>query len=656
MKRTVGFHKKVLQAVFGIWIFFVGTGLFFSGCADAEKGGSLAQLCQSVFPKSRLFMAVDGFDGFCTEIKQQTEAFYAEAIRRYETYIPDMEEALLAYRENKDYTVQYAAYDRYFYCDAFCLPEGTITILAKNNICQGCRMNLHCKEGDTEITRNDKDALYREILCEYYEIGDIRYFSYADSLAENAECIIPNFMCMTELDNVYGIDKEKESCTVYLQTFYDMTDFFWEAEVSGPVREYIEIDGSLYRIDRSHKALFPVNEPSCTLPTGTPASVDYIYQNFIYSQKELCQSVLYETAVSEKDVEEILPAGYKMLWNNYTVGDMDGDGILDILAVICPMLDSYAYKGSYGEDSPYRLVPEYFYQELWFFAGQPDGSYQGECLSDSIVGDDTYTLTDITAFDGGFFMEYFVGRAPFEMKLYKIVYEGGEWRLAKQFGNDSYSTPESFWIYTEDILNANEPYCVSVKDFVNERYAFLLRYSYADYGCLFVVAEETRKEHVYETLQHEIDNLFQAMEELDECHDALLESNVIFLNSRVAVVSFRFFDETEEGLDVFRYLPVSIDLQTGEKIDFRDYITAGELKELLACTNPYCKTAENLTLFDCYDDYETLLKAGEDSIALCLVHEGLLVFNGKEGWPVCCLIPRIKLIDSPLAVFWDDWQ
>ena len=134
-------------------------------------------------------------------------------------------------------------------------------------------------------------------------------------------------------------------------------------------------------------------------------------------------------------------------------------------------------------------------------------------------------------------------------------------------------------------------------------------------------------------MQHEIDNLFQAMEELDECHDALLESNVIFLNSRVAVVSFRFFDKTEE-----------------------DYITAEELKELLACTNPYCKTAENLTLFEFYDDYETLLKAGEDSIALCLVHEGLLVFNGREGWPACCLIPRIKLIDSPLAVFWDDWQ
>lgn len=233
MKNIIVYHKKALQIAVGIWIFFVGAGLLFSGCADAEKGGSFAQLCQSVLPKSRLFMAVDGFNGFCTEIKQQTEAFYAEAVRRYETYIPDMEEALLAYRENRDYAVQYAAYDRYFYCDAFCLPEGTITILAKNNICQGFRMNLHCKEGDTEITRNDKDALYREILCEYYEIGDIRYFSYADSLAENAECIIPNFMCMTELDNVYGIDKEKESYTVYLQTFYDMADFFWEAEVSG---------------------------------------------------------------------------------------------------------------------------------------------------------------------------------------------------------------------------------------------------------------------------------------------------------------------------------------------------------------------------------------------------------------------------------------
>jgi len=73
MKNIIVYHKKALQIAVGIWIFFVGAGLLFSGCADAEKGGSFAQLCQSVLPKSRLFMAVDGFNGFCTEIKQQTE-------------------------------------------------------------------------------------------------------------------------------------------------------------------------------------------------------------------------------------------------------------------------------------------------------------------------------------------------------------------------------------------------------------------------------------------------------------------------------------------------------------------------------------------------------------------------------------------------------
>lgn len=119
---------------------------------------------------------------------------------------------------------------------------------------------------------------------------------------------------------------------------------------------------------------------------------------------------------------------------------------------------------------------------------------------------------------------------------------------------------------------------------------------------------------------------------------------------------FEFEDRTSEDISVNRFLPISIDLQTGEIIDFRDYITAEELGRLLACTNPDCKSAENLALFDLYDDYETLLKAGGDSMTLLLVHEGLLILNTDAYRSNFCLIPRCRLLDSPLAVFWDDWQ
>ena len=652
-------------------VVFLCAGLSLFGCAatTTPKGSRITTSAVSTWRNSGTQNFFIGLAEFRSETEARAAALYTEAAERYEAFVPTIEEALSAYREDRDFKVDYAAYDRYFYFDSFSLPEGTVAILSRDNTCMGFRMNLRCREGfdgGIILSRYEAESFTapdREIACEYYEIGDIRYFSYADSYVSDTAFSIPNFMCMTEMEDLYEIDKNKESYTVYRQEFNPFGEqfFFWEAEVKEPLREYIEMGGSLYRIDREHKALFPINAPERTLPSGTPALADYVYRSWLCKQKELCQNLLYKMAVSVEDVEAVLPDGYMLRWSDdYTVSDLNGDGILDILALICPVLEQYDTKNSYyAEDSPYRKVPEYYYQELWLFAGQPDGSFLGECLmdSDSLVWDDTYSLTDITGFTGGFLMEYFVGRAPFETILLKFVYDSGEWKLVTQYGNDSYSTPAGFYEYTEDILTAEELYKVSVSDYVNEQYAALLwEYGYEDYGSLFRLPDEDSVQRINEDLRGEMDKLFGAMGTLNECHDVLLQNNFIFLNSRVAVLEFRFADKAPKDVSVNRYLPVSIDLATGEIIDFRDYITAEEISRLLACTNPDCKTKENLALFDLYDDYETLLKAGGDSMTLLLVHEGLLILNAGEYWPDCCLIPRCRLFYSPLAVFWDDWN
>ncbi|MBD5478897.1 MAG: hypothetical protein HDR14_06340 [Lachnospiraceae bacterium] len=660
MSKAGSSIKKAAKAA--LWMALLCTGLSLLGCAAASKGSSVTASVASAWQNSgtqNIFTVLAEFE---SETEAAAETFYAEASERYEACVPALEEALSAYREDRDFTVDYAAYDRYFYFDSFSLPEGTIAILSRDNTCMGFRMNLRCREefdgGIISSTLPD-----REILCEYYEIGDIRYFSYVDSDLSDTAFSIPNFMCMTDMEQIYAIDKEKESWTVYRNEFnpFGEQGFFWEAEATGLLREYIEMSGSLYRIDREQKALFPVNAPEWTLPSGTPALADYVYRSWLYKQKELCQNLLYKVAVSAEDVEAVLPDGYMLRWSDdYTVCDINGDGTLDVLALICPVLEQYDTQNSYyAEDSPYRKVPEYYYQELWLFTGQPDGSFLGECLMDSdlVVWNDTFSLTNITGFPGGCFMEYFVGRSPFETVLFKYVYDGGEWKPVGRYGNDSYSTPASFYAYTEDIFAAEELYKVSVRDYVHEQYAALLSESgYTDYGSLFQLPDEALVQRINETLRGEMDKLFGAMEALDECHDVLLQNDFIFLNSRVAVLEFKFMDRTADGVSVERYLPVSIDLATGENIDFRDYITAEELGRLLACTNPNCKTEENLALFDLYDDYETLLKAGGDSMTLLLVHEGLLILNADEYWPDCCLIPRCRLLDSPLAVFWDDWN
>lgn len=283
MSKAGSSIKKAVKAALGMAL--LCTGLSLLGCAAASKGSSVTASVASAWQNSgtqNIFTVLAEFE---SETEAAAETFYAEASERYEACVPALEEALSAYREDRDFTVDYAAYDRYFYFDSFSLPEGTIAILSRDNTCMGFRVNLRCREefdgGIISSTLPD-----REILCEYYEIGDIRYFSYVDSDLSDTAFSIPNFMCMTDMEQIYAIDKEKESWTVYRNEFnpFGEQGFFWEAEATGLLREYIEMSGSLYRIDREQKALFPVNAPERTLPSGTPALADYVYRSWLYKQ------------------------------------------------------------------------------------------------------------------------------------------------------------------------------------------------------------------------------------------------------------------------------------------------------------------------------------------------------------------------------------
>ncbi len=580
--------------------------------------------------------------------------FMESAKNLYQEYAPGMEEALETYREGRGFNVDYAVYDRYYYFDLFYIPEGLITILSEDNALKGFSMTIRCNRHTSYCTVPDSSAY----LCEYYEMEGFKYFSYTDS-EKNGMALFPAFMCMEEMECLRKANPDETYYTVYHQEIGNPDEeFYRNFKVEIPEREYLEIDGVLYQVDRQKEALIAVEKPDALLPSGTPAKTDFVYESWLYNQKELCQNLLNETAVSVEDVNAILPAGYEL--DDYTVADMNGDGLLDVLTLIYPVLKQYENRSSYADDSPYCHIPSYYYLELWMFSGQPDGSYKAERLMDaySVVDDESFTLVGITGFDGGFYMEYFVGRSPFETKLKKYVYTDGSWNLTKLYGNDTYANPAGFFEYDFDISSAQTLYPVSVKQYVNETYGYLLcEFGYKDYGCLFSVPDEDMAFRITESIKEEIDKLFAAMEKLDECHDVLLQNDIIYINSRIVVLKLTFRDDTEEDVSVIRSIPITIDLHTGEVIDYRDYITSEDLAGLLACESAECPSREHVSmgLYDKYNDYETLLKAESPSMTVLITHEGLCLINTEEYWPSFCLIPKSRLIDSPLSGLWDDW-
>lgn len=147
--------------------------------------------------------------------------------------------------------------------------------------------------------------------------------------------------------------------------------------------------------------------------------------------------------------------------------------------------------------------------------------------------------------------------------------------------------------------------------------------------------------------------------ELDECNDVLFqEHGAVFINSKIVVIEFELMDTTQNDVFIGRRIPITIDLSTGEVIDYLDYISTEELA-LLWKYNSESDTDISFTdkqeMFQAYNDYNTLVASSTDSLTMRICQEGLLIYNTSQYWPEYYLIPRSKLIDSPLAAFWDDW-
>ena len=619
-------------------------------------------------------------------VQKAEEGILKEGKLLYETYVTALDEELSAYRENAIGEVSYAAYDRYFYYDNYSLPVGKLTLITEDGDYTGLRAEIKCREDFCSTAYYDEEE--NHYLLEYYELQDISYFSYAQEGKSAARISLPYFMCVKGMERLYAIEENADlDYSVFGQEFFREPPPFEASTVQylpneEELRELIEIDGSLYKIDRERQALF-------LLPHRTD-SEDTVFVGWVQDLKALCrQDIMIGNSVSAEDLQKYLPKGYTFWLDEPVAADINEDGFLDVLAVLIPIKDSYEYKEQleyWYLGPPY--LPEYSYQELWFFASQPEGGYQVYRVLEELAvikdipgrGDyngewDSLTKTGIYAFSGGFTLEYFVGRAPFETRLVSYAYvqedtsaettseNAPSFKLSGVMNNDSYE--DGFVKLEGELLGENQ---ISLSEHINGNYQELLwdyydphivgAKRYTEYS-IIGLADAALAEKINTSLAEEADRLFAAADELG-VHDISLSTDLVYANSNILVFTFEVSGKTEENTNIMRKIPITIDLQTGDVLDYRDYLTEEELKELFFCKQEDCNAEEALRLFAEYDNYERLLNSEEISLTLHLTQEGLLLYSTRKNkesysWQNTHLIPRSCFLESPLAAFWDDW-
>lgn len=616
---------------------------------------------------------------FEDDAQEAEQGIFEEGMLLYETYIPALDEVLLAYRENAMGEVSYAAYDRFFYYDNYSLPVGKLTLFSEDGDYTGLRAQIQCAE---RFCSNAKEKDVKQYILEYYELPDISYFSFLEEGGSSAKINLPYFMCVQGMEHLYAIEEnESLKYTVYGNKYFTESISFSENMPYSPdreeLRELIRIETNLYIIDRERGALI--------LLTPKANSKDTVFVDWIQELKALChQDIMVGNSVSAEELQAYLPNGYTFWHKEPVTADINEDGYPDVLAVLIPIKDSYGWTEEqhmlYDSGSPYIMLPEYYYQELWYFAGQPAGGYRAfriikdlEVVSD-VPGNGEYnrnwdilSLIGVFAFPGGFTLEYFVGRSPFQNRLINYAYgQGDELTGAQakdapsfQFAGITYNDiyEDAFIKLGGEVLGENK---VSLYEHVYDHYEQPLLGRIEPYFLDNIVglSDAEMAETIYLSLEKEIDGIFAAADLLGANYIEV-QIDLVFSNSNILVFSCSVTNGWGTN-SILRKIPITIDLRTGEVLNYRDYLTEEELQELFFCEWEACNAEEALRFFSEYDNYERLLNPEEISLTLHLTQEGLLLYSTRKDeesylWQNTHLLPRSCFLGSPLAVLWDDW-
>ena len=347
---------------------------------------------------------------------------------------------------------------------------------------------------------------------------------------------------------------------------------------SDGVVELIYRDSLLYQIDREAGEL-------------TETGADLHWSLYEWLSGEMRREIEREQAKQRIDreyLESIIPEGYLLLLDDYASADFNRDGYDDYIMCLYP---AEITEGMFDADTGERHwhIPEYQCSSFWIFWGTENGGHQG--VQGPGIDRGVLTLFDIHAYDGGFELEYFVGRSPFEDEVIRYEYDSDKASFYKtetvfrDTGKTVISTPDNFG---EEIFRIGE---AAPADEAGEEVPAL----FSDEGRIKIeiagVQDETDTVVVsYADKQKEsavmglIDGvrteMYDALNAYDGPKSGFIDHTVFYASPSIVTGQVAFHGDAGGGYKTLA-LSYAIDPATSERIRIKDCLTYDQMMELL---------------------------------------------------------------------------
>ena len=272
------------------------------------------------------------------------------------------------------------------------------------------RYQMYIDRLDTALadsrSRQQDSSLYRENIRSIYTFSD-GIVGWLLAAYDEQGIFMVNWLmeCGTEEEAIYqryhlflfddGSDleaKRKEAEEIWQEGF--------DRTISGETLEFWYMDEKLYAIDRQEETFTDVSETEAIcISTFLQLLPDRIAPELNIDETKAARA------------EELIPEGYCMLqdsWDNIAACDLNEDGIMDYVMVLCPEETRYEEMDSYASHHP-----QYYASKLWLFLSDPDEGYLCVPMTDSIdyPRESVLTLTDVN----------FVGNTPLHPEQYRSV-------------------------------------------------------------------------------------------------------------------------------------------------------------------------------------------------------------------------------------------